>query len=122
MFEPLSKEYIENTIRQPIKAKNVFKQFLDHNLVFEDYLLAIKSNPVLRDGKQYNDIEDIVRVYPLIDWVIIIDWISNEIGTHPSLPKNDTSLSEKHNRVSVWQKLNTAWADTVRNLQEIKSV
>jgi hypothetical protein len=78
-------------------------------------LLAIKSNPVLRDGKQYNDIEDIVRVYPLIDWVIIIDWINNDIGTHSSLPKND-------NRVSRWQKLNTAWADTVRTLQEIKSV
>jgi len=115
MFEPLSKDYIENTIRQPIKAKEVFKEFLTHNLVFEDYLTAVKSNPVLRDGKQYNDIEDIVRVYPLIDWIIIIDWIRNEIGTHSSLSKN-------HNRVSVWQKLNTAWADTVRDLQEIKSV
>jgi len=115
MFEPLNKEYIENTIRQPIKAKEVFKEFLTHNLVFEDYLIAVKSNPVLRDGKQYNDIEDIVRTYALIDWIIIIDWIKNDIGTHSLLPRND-------NRPSRWQKLNTAWSETIRNLQEIKSV
>lgn len=116
MFEPLSKEYIENTIRQPIKAKEVFKEFLTHNLVFEDYLTAVKTNPVLRDGKQYNDIEDIVRTYALIDWVIIIDWISNEIGTHSQFPENND------NRAGKWQKLTTAWSETIRNLQEIESI
>lgn len=116
MFKPLTKEEIEERVRQPVTAEKTFYEFLDENFVFEDYLCAIKNHPVIGDGKKYNDIKDITRNYNVIDWVMKIDWIKNEIGSHSSFGNWSS------NRLERWTKLNTAWNETVRNLQEVENL
>lgn len=116
MFKPLTKEEIESRVSQPVSAEKTFYEFLDENFVFEDYLYAIKNHPVIGDGKRYNDIKDITRNYNVIDWIMKIDWIKNQICSHHIF---DEPAS---NRLQNWTKLNTAWNETVRNLQEVENL
>lgn len=114
MFEPMTVEEIKS-LTEPISAEDVLKQFLDKNSVYEDYLLAIKTNTIKREDNTEN-IEDITRSKPLVDWIMVIDWTKTPLGKDVYNQYYNGNYS-----FNKWTKLNAAWHETVLNLQDVKS-